>query len=251
MNGQTKASDDYNVIDLLHIAKALWQRAWIIVLSALVAAVIGFSVSAFIIAPKYSSQIMLYVNNSSVSLGNTTFSISSADLTASQSLIKTYAVILNNRTTLEKVIDKTGVPYTYGQLSSMIKAESVNDTEVMQVTVVSEDPYEAAKIANSIAELLPERIAEIMDGCSMEVIDSAIPNTNKISPNITKYTAQGFIIGFLISAGILTVLAIMDDTIHDEDYIINTYDYPLLAVIPDLSTADSTKYGYRQTAKKQ
>lgn len=251
MNGQTKASDDYNVIDLLHIAKALWQRAWIIVLSALVAAVIGFSVSAFIIAPKYSSQIMLYVNNSSVSLGNTTFSISSADLTASQSLIKTYAVILNNRTTLEKVIDKTGVPYTYGQLSSMIKAESVNDTEVMRVTVVSEDPYEAAKIANSIAELLPERIAEIMDGCSMEVIDSAIPNTNKISPNITKYTAQGFIIGFLISAGILTVLAIMDDTIHDEDYIINTYDYPLLAVIPDLSTADSTKYGYRQTAKKQ
>lgn len=251
MNGQTKASDDYNVIDLLHIAKALWQRAWIIVLSALVAAVIGFSVSAFIIAPKYSSQIMLYVNNSSVSLGNTTFSISSADLTASQSLIKTYAVILNNRTTLEKVIDKTGVPYTYGQLSSMIKAESVNDTEVMRVTVVSEDPYEAAKIANSIAELLPERIAEIMDGCSMEVIDSAIPNTNKISPNITKYTAQGFIIGFLIAAGILTVLAIMDDTIHDEDYIINTYDYPLLAVIPDLSTADSTKYGYRQTAKKQ
>ena len=108
----------------------------------------------------------------------------------------------------------------------------------------------AAKIANSIAELLPERIAEIMDGCSMEVIDSAIPNTNKISPNITKYTAQGFIIGFLIAAGILTVLAIMDDTIHDEDYIINTYDYPLLAVIPDLSTADSTKYGYRQTARK-
>lgn len=251
MNGQTKASDDYNVIDLLHIAKALWQRAWIIVLSALVAAGIGFFVSAFTIAPKYSSQIMLYVNNSSVSLGNTTFSISSADLTASQSLIKTYAVILNNRTTLEKVIDKTGVPYTYGQLSSMIKAESVNDTEVMRVTVVSEDPYEAAKIANSIAELLPERIAEIMDGCSMEVIDSAIPNTNKISPNITKYTAQGFIIGFLIATGILTVLAIMDDTIHDEDYIINTYDYPLLAVIPDLSTADSTKYGYRQTAKKQ
>ena len=109
----------------------------------------------------------------------------------------------------------------------------------------------AAKIANSIAELLPERIAEIMDGCSMQVIDSAIPNTNKISPNITKYTAQGFIIGFLIAAGILTVLAIMDDTIHDEDYIINTYDYQLLAVIPDLSTADSTKYGYRQTAREQ
>ncbi|MGN0451249.1 MAG: YveK family protein [Acutalibacteraceae bacterium] len=251
MNGQTKASDDYNVIDLLHIAKALWQRAWIIVISALVAAVVGFSVSAFTIAPKYSSQIMLYVNNSSVSLGTTSFRISASDLSASQSLVKTYGVILNNRTTLEAIIDKSGVPYSYSQLSSMIYTSSVNDTEVMSVSVTSTDPYEAAKIANCIAEVLPARISEIIEGCSMEVIDSAVPNTNKISPNITKYTAQGFILGFIIAAGILTVLAIMDDTIHDEDYIINTYDYPLLAVIPDLSTADSNKYGYRQTAKKQ
>lgn len=251
MNGQTKASDDYNVIDLLHIAKALWQRAWIIVISALVAAVVGFSVSAFTIAPKYSSQIMLYVNNSSVSLGTTSFRISASDLSASQSLVKTYGVILNNRTTLEAIIDKSGLPYSYSQLSSMIDTSSVNDTEVMRVSVTSTDPYEAAKIANCIAEVLPARISEIIEGCSMEVIDSAVPNTNKISPNITKYTAQGFILGFIIAAGILTVLAIMDDTIHDEDYIINTYDYPLLAVIPDLSTADSNKYGYRQTAKKQ
>ncbi|MGN0493362.1 MAG: YveK family protein [Acutalibacteraceae bacterium] len=251
MNNQTKASDDYNVIDLLHIAKALWQRAWIIILSALAAAGVGFFISAFTIAPKYSSQILLYVNNSSVSLGNTSFSISASDISASQSLVKTYGVILKNRTTLEKVIDETGVPYTYSQLSAMIDTAAVNDTEVMRVTVTSIDPYEASKIANCIAEVLPTRISEIIEGCSMEVIDSAVPNTNKISPNITKFTAQGFIIGFVIAAGILVVLAIMDDTIHDEDYIINTYDYPLLAVIPDLSTADSTKYGYRKTSKKQ
>ena len=71
----------------------------------------------------------------------------------------------------------------------------------------------AAKIANSIAELLPERIAEIMDGCSMQVIDSAIPNTNKISPNITKYTAQGFIIGFLIYIPFIVIDMVIASTL--------------------------------------
>lgn len=249
MYGQTKASDDYNPIDLLQIAKSLWQRAWIIVLSALLAATCAFLYANYTITPQYSSKVMLYVNNSSVSLGSTTFKISAADITASQSLIETYNVILKNRTTLEKVAEKTGLPYTYSALSGMITTGSVNDTQIMQVTVTCTDPYEATEIANCIAEVLPERVSEIMTNCSMEVIDSAIPNTNKVSPNITKYTAQGFIIGFLIAAGILTVLAIMDDTIHDEDYIINTYDYPILAVIPDLSTTAYNKYGYRQTAK--
>lgn len=251
MNGQTKASDDYDTIDLLHIAKALWKRAWVIVLSAIVAAGVGFSVSAFTIVPEYSSKIMLYVNNGSLSLGSSALKITASDLSASQSLIKTYGVILNNRTTLETIIEKASLPYTYGQLSGMITTEAVGETEVMSVTVTSTDPYEASKIANCIAEVLPARISEIIEGCSVEVIDSAIPNLNKISPNITKYTAKGFIIGFLIAAGIITVLAVLDDTIHDEDYIINTYDYPLLAIIPDLSTSDSVKYAYRQTSKQQ
>lgn len=251
MNGQTKVSDDYNPIDLLHIAKTLWQRAWIIVLSALLAATCAFLYSTYTITPQYSSSVMLYVNNSSVSLGSTTLKISSADIVASQSLVETYNVILKNRTTLEKVAEKTGLSYSYSALSGMITTGSVNETQIMKVTVTSADPYEAAQIANCVAEVLPERVSEIMTNCSMEVIDSAIPNTNKVSPNITKYTAQGFIIGFLIAAGILAVVAIMDDTIHDEDYIINTYDYPILAVIPDLSTTASNNYGYHRTAKNQ
>lgn len=249
MNGQTKVSDVYSPIDLLHIAKALWQRAWIIVLSAVIAATCAFLYSTYTIMPKYSSSVMLYVNNSSLSLGSTTLKISSADIVASQSLVETYNVILKNRTTLEKVLERTGLSYSYSALSEMITTGSVNETQIMSVTVTSTDPYEAAKIANCVAEVLPERVSEIMTNCSMEVIDSAVPNTDKVSPNITKYTAQGFIIGFLIAAGILAVVAFMDDTIHDEDYIINTYDYPILAVIPDLSTTASNNYGYRQTAK--
>lgn len=235
---------EYYTIDLLHIVKSLWKRAWVIALAGIIAAVAGFSVATFAIAPKYSSSILLYVNNNAVSIGSTSFSISSSQITAAQSLVKTYVELLNNRTTMEKIIEKTGVPYTYKQLSGMITAAPSNDTEVMRVTVVSEDPYEAAEIANCIAEVLPLRVSEIIDGASMEVVDSAVPNLGKISPNISRYTAVGMVLGVLLAVIVLTVIAILDDTIHDEEYLIRTYDYPILAKVPDLLDSGARQYAY-------
>ncbi|MBE6542563.1 MAG: hypothetical protein E7672_09005 [Ruminococcaceae bacterium] len=242
MEKKEKNNREYYAIDVMQILKALWQRAWIIVLSGFIAAGIGFSYASFMITPTYSSSIMLYVNNSKLSLGDTTFTI--GDINAAKSLVNTYSVMLKNRTTLERVIEKTGVSYDYESLSGMISAKAVSETEIMRVTVESTDPYEAAKIANCIAEILPVRISEIIDGASMEVVDSAIPNLNKIAPSITKYTAVGLVLGVVVSVLILSVSAMMDDTIHSEEYIIQTYDYPILAKIPDLMETGTKRYGY-------
>lgn len=246
-----QVGQEYYSLDLSHIVKTLLRRAWILILSGLLCASIGFSIAAFLIAPKYSSSILLYVNNSSFSLGSTSFSISSSEISAAQSLVKTYIVMLKNRTTLQSVIEKAEVPYTYSQLAGMIVASSENETEVMRVTVTSGDPYEAAKIANSIAEVLPGRISEIIDGASMQVVDSAVPDLQKVSPSITNYTAVGLILGLVLSTVMVTISAIRDDTIHDEDYVIQNYDYPILAKIPDLMSTDTKQYGYYSQSRRK
>lgn len=254
MKKDEKVSNDYYVVDLLHILKTLWHRAWIIALVGVVTAAIGFCTAAYLITPKYSSSIMLYVNNSSFSLGNASFSISSSEITAAQSLVKTYGELLNNRTTLDRVAEKAGVSdlYSYQDMLSMIDAYPSNDTEIMKVTVTTGDPTESALIANSIAEVLPIRIAEIIDGASMEVVDYAVANHSKVYPSITKYTAIGLVIGVLISVIAIAIIAICDDTIHGEDYVLQTYDYPILAKVPDLLGSGSKSYQYysQKSARK-
>lgn len=242
---------EYYTIDLLHIVKTLWTKAWVVVLCGFLAATIGFVTSAFFITPTYSSSIMLYVNNSSFSLGNTSFSISSSEITAAQSLVKTYGELLNNRTTLERVIDKAGVNCSYKELQGMITAAPSNETEIMRVTVTADDPYKASKIANCIAEVLPIRISEIIDGASMEVVDSAVPNLDKISPSITKYTAIGLIAGIVISIIALVIISLLDDTVHDEEYVLKTYNYPILAKIPNLLSQSNHQYGYYTTRHRK
>ena len=244
MENQEFKQTEYYTIDILHIFKSLLKRAWLIALCGLLAAAIGFSIAAFAIAPTYSSYVKLYVNNSSISLGNTNFSISSSELSAAQSLVRTYGDILDSRSTLERIIQKAEVDYTWKELSKIIKYAPSNDTEIMRVTVTCEDPYEASKIANTIAEVLPVRISEIIDGASMEVVDSAIPDVEKVAPSITKYTAIGLVLGVLVSVAVLVVFALLDDTIHDEEYVLRTYDYPILGKVPDLLNSGSKSYGY-------
>ncbi len=247
MESTANKTKEVYTVDLMHIVKVLLRRAWAIVLAALVGAVIGFSYASFALTPMYSSSVMLYVNNG-VSVGGASFSISSSQIMAAQNLVKTYTVLLNNRTTLEAVADKAGVDYSAGALASMIEAGSVDETEIMRVKVTAPDPYEAEKIANAIAEVLPRRISEIIEGSSMEVVDSAVVSLRKVSPSITKYTAIGFVLGLLASVMILALVAILDDRIHDEEYLINTYPYPILAKIPVMGTHES-HYGYRYKSK--
>ena len=71
---------------------------------------------------------MMYVNNSNISLGDTKVSLSSSDISASQSLVDTYIVILKSRPVLESVIESTGVDYTVAGLSTMVSASAVNST---------------------------------------------------------------------------------------------------------------------------
>lgn len=245
MDKTEKNARDYYVVDLAHIVKVVWNRIWVVAIVSIVMAVIGFSIAAFAITPTYSSSVMLYVNNSSFSVGDLGFSISSSELTAAQSLAKTYTVLLKNRTTLERLIDETDVEYTWEDLYDMIESEPVNETEVMRVTVTCEDPYEAETIANGIAVVLPQRIAEIVEGASMEVVDSAIADPEKVAPSITMFTFVGFVLGAIMSVVVLIVMALMDNTVHDEEYVMKTYDYPILAKVPNLLETGTKKYGYR------
>jgi capsular polysaccharide biosynthesis protein len=249
MDNKNRNMNEYYTIDIIHIGKMLLSRAWLIVLCGILAGALAFSYATFAINPTYSAAIKLYVNNNSVSIGNMDFSISASQLSAAQALVKTYGEILDSRSTLERVIDKAEVDYTWKQLSGMIKYEPSNETEIMRVTVTTTDPYEASRIANTIAEVLPIRIAEIIDGASMEVVDAAVPDLQKVAPSITKYTAVGFILGALVAVIYLAISAMLDNTIKNEDYIIHNYKYPILAKIPDLMEEGNKSYRYYRYGK--
>ena len=248
-----------DTIDLLELAKALWKNILAIALVAVLFGSAAFGCTAFLIEPEYQATASLYVNNSSFSLGATNFSISTAELSASNSLVSVYIYILNSRTTMEDVIKEANLTYTPEDLSEMVSAKGINSTGAFEVTVTSSNPAEAELIANTIAKILPDRIAEIVDGSSVRIVDYAIIPSHRSGPSMVKNTAMGILAGGFLAAAVVVVRFLMDDKsklmIKSADELREMYpDIPVLAMIPDMRVSEK-KNGYYspyygQTGKK-
>lgn len=234
-------------IDLLQLAKVLWQHAVIIVLATVVAAGIGLGCARYLVTPLYEAKALMYVNNSSISLGGGALTFSTGELTAAKSLVDMYTVILKTRTTLNAVIQRSGVDYTYEQLNGMVKAASVNGTQIFSITVTSADPQEAALIANTITEVLPNKISDTVEGSRVNVVDRAVVPSHRVSPSYSKYTAIAGLIGLVLSCGAVLLVDMMDDIIRDEDYLIQNFDLPILGTIPDLMSRQDEQAVYGET----
>ena len=242
------ASPDFNnmeEIDLLKLVKALWRKAWIIVLVAIVFAGGAFYWSYSKVTTKYKSSALLYVNNNSLSVGSTKLSISSGDILAANNLMDTYSVILKSRNTLQDIITETELNYTYEQLVDMISSEPMDDTAVFKVMVTADDPNISAHVANSILAVLPEKISSIVEGSSVQIIEYAVPGEPVVDRNPVKDAAIGGLLGMALTCAVVILQFLLDTKIRNEDYLLDAYKgIPILTTVPDLSEGKSHKGGY-------
>lgn len=238
-------SDDS--VDILYFVKALWRKAWAILLITLICGGGAFGFTKLFVKPKYSSSVLLYVNNGDISISGITVS----QLSAAQSLVDTYIAILDNRTTVQEIQDKTAEDdssikeMNWKSVKRMISAEAVDGTELFKITATTASPQKSELLANSAAEVLSSRVEKIIDGCSVKLVDAAVDGV-KVSPNTTKITLIGLVFGFIAACALFVLLAMLDDTIQNEDMVTEAYNVPVLAKIPNLMVESKANGAYKK-----
>lgn len=248
---QNQREDEIDLLELFYIVRA---KLHIVVFSTLFVGLLALLGSIILITPQYQASITMYVNNFSAENGAST--LTQSDLNASMQLVDTYSAIISSKTVLEMVIDEAEVDLTTEELEKKIETEAINKTEVFVVNVLNSDPKEASRIANAIAEIAPEQIAEIVDGSSVKVVDYAKIPEEIETPNYLKNTLIGFILGLFFSVGIIILLDWMDTSIKTESDF-ERWNLPVLGVVPDLEESKRKKnrgYGYgvaRATVKTE
>jgi len=245
-------NEEYMEIDLLQLLGTIWQHIVVIMVVTVLGGVAGFALARYVIPAKYQASALLYVNNSSLSVGSTSISLS--DLSASQTLVETYIAILKTRLTLNDVIEQAGVHYSFAEMKEMIGAKAVNGTEIFEITVTSRDPQEAERIANTIVKVLPDKITQIMDGSSVRTVDLAVVPQRPSSPNVMSYTLLGALMGMLSSCAVVVIRDLLNEQIMSEDELLKAYNLPVLAAIPDMLAVQARKhYGsyYEKAAERK
>ena len=229
-------------INLKELVLALLQKWWLIVACAALGGVIAVVYTTQFVDPMYRADIMMYVNNSSQPTSSNV--TTSADLSASQRLVRTYVNILKSNRVLDKVAERLDSDLSASQIKGMITAAALDETEVFRVRISHTDPQEAADIANAIAEVAQVEIASIVEGSSTKIIDYAKVPKEPFSPSKTRNTAVGLAVGIVVAAVAVVLSVLLDVRIKSEEDLQQISNLPVLGTIPDLAAEHRSDYRY-------
>ena len=86
--------------------------------------------------------------------------------------------------------------YTASQLKSMIKFESIEDTEVLSACKFGQSVW-IKNIGNAIAKIAPDTIANVKDNAKLKIVDKATTPKAPTSPNVSRNVMIAFAAGLL------------------------------------------------------
>lgn len=226
------ADDKEQEIDLLELLHALLDSLKYIALAAVIGGLLLGGYSYFFATPMYSSTASLYVISSRDSVVDLSSIQIGSYLTADyQEVLKTWEVH-------ERVRENLGLHYTREQLEKMMTIENPTNTRIISIEIKSDSPREAADIANEYAAVASDYIAETMITDKPNVLSVALPAELPYSPNITRNSLIGFLLGGLAAAAVFTVRFVLNDRIMSSDDIEKYVGLATLATVPLLSEDD-------------
>lgn len=229
MQSAAMVDDDYDTIDLLEVLEVVRQHILIIVLVTVIAAAAGFGFSRFVMVPQYEASALMIVNTRQ----DTTANVTSDQINSATKLVSTYSIIIKSDTVLQQVISNLGLTLTYDQLKERVTVSAVDDTQVMQITVHSDNPEWARQVCEQITTISPDVILESVEAGSVKLISQAAVTAEPVSPNVMKNTAVAAVLGLVASIGIVVLRELLDNKIKSEDDIRKYLDLPVVGVIPD------------------
>lgn len=222
-------NEELETIDLLEVLNAVRQHILALILCTVAAAAVGFAASKFLMTPQYESSALMIVNTRQ----DTSANVTSDQINSATKLVSTYSIIIKSDTVLQQVIENLGLNLTYDKLKDRVTVSAVDDTQVMKITVRSDNAYWACHVCDEITKVSPDAILEAVEAGSVKVISNANVPTDPVSPNTMKNTALGGMLGLVLCLGVIFLQVILDNKINTEEDVAKYLDLTVLGVIPE------------------
>ena len=215
---------------------ALLDKVWWLVSIIVICAVLVGGYTMTFVKSVYSSNASLYILTTSTSI------TSLADIQLGTQLTKDYVVLAKSRPVVEKVIEDMKLTMTYNEFVGSVSITNPSDTRVLTLSVDNHDAYLAKQIVDYWAEVVAERVAQIMETDSPNIVETGVVATYPTSPSIKKNTMLGALLGAFVTCGVIVVMFLMNDSIKSADDIERVLGLNMLAAIPLEDGVTKKKY---------
>ena len=230
-------------LDLKDLFNIFWHKKVHIILIVLIFIVLGVIYTVGFTTPMYTSSTTLLLAGSESSGEETTNSITTTDITLNSKLVSTYSVLVRSKDVLDQVINNLGMDISWESLKNNVKVSAVEDTEVIEISVTTKNAEDSAKIANEIAKVFTEKVAEIYNINNVHVVDEAEVEYIPSNINHKKDVIIFAFIGLVVSVIYVLISNMLDTTIKTAEDIEKEFKVPVLASIPVYENAIQKRKG--------
>lgn len=240
-------SDTEDEIDLVELFFRLLEKAWVIILAAVIAAVAMGLFTHFCIDNTYESSAKLYV----LDTGNSAIDLSKLNI--GEKLADDYVQVFKNWHVYEKVVEGLriqglDIPYSYTQLQGMMKVQVINNTRIIQITITAGDPNEAQQIAMAYAHAAKSFIANTMKTSEPTIFEDARVPSGPSGPSMGRNVILAFLLGAAAAAAVVIILFLVDDRIRTSEQLEKRVGLTTLGLMPiqERKTRKSSKEARRK-----
>jgi capsular polysaccharide biosynthesis protein len=233
----TNETHEYSRINMKELGYRLLSR-WKLILSiALLFSIIMAVISIFILTPTYEATSTIYV----LEVEETSPNLS--DLQIGEALINDYLKVFRMWEIHEAVRNKLNLSYTYHEMEGMLSVQNALNSRMIDITVRSTDPEEAAAMANAYANVVSEFIEEKMQTDKPGSVSAALVPTAPASPNTVRNIILGFLIGSVLTCAYVVIKMVLDDKVRTADDILKYTGWSTLALVPEEKNDTKRKGG--------
>lgn len=221
-------------LDLKELFGIFWAKKVHIILLILIFMVIGFIYSFIFLVPEYQSitQILLAKSNTTTQDG-TSQGMTTSQVTLNQQLVSTYSELVKSESVLTKVRDNLHIDKSIEDLRKNITVSTKDDTEIIQIAVVDQEPEMARNIANEVANVFIEQIAKgYYDMDNVYVVDEAKLEDAPYNINHIKDLVIFGAIGFVIACVYVLIANMLDTTVKSKEDVEKKIGLTVLTTIP-------------------
>ena len=221
------------VISLSEIFEAIKKRWIMIVAITLTATIISGVLSFFVIDPVYETSTKVFIGKEE----NDDAAYNSGDIQMYQQLLQTYAQAIQTKDLVNRAI--SGLSYDELEASGVVNSLTVtpiSSTQILEIKYQSKNPEEAKDVLKSVIDEFIVTAKELVPNGNVRVIEEVELPENPVSPNKKMNIAIAFLLGLMVSGGLVFLLEYLDNTYKNKDQLEKELGIPVLGAIPDIES---------------
>ena len=130
-----------------------------------------------------------------------------------QKLLQTYAETIKTNEVIQAAINNTNADLSVKDVKDSLTVTSIADTQILQIKYKNNDPEVAKSILENITNEFVILAKELVPNGNVRVIEAVQLPENPVAPNKTMNVAIAFLLGLMVSVGLVFLIEYLVNSI--------------------------------------